>query len=895
MDVKTRNLLADMLLAATEKFLEEPSSEVSADKLAARLNVSRSVVSKYLNEMASAHKAVKIITRPVLFLDKGLIEKKTGRKLSQEEFLSIQEFLDEIACDSAYSLALDNVIGSRSSLHGIVAELKASAQYPSPNGRAVLLLGEMGTGKKYLTNAYAFYLGGIEKKTSVLTVHCGRNRCHLKEYLFGGIESTGIIEKAENEIIYFHDAALLPQEVQEELALLIENGYMWRRNGKVVRCSARFVFGSDIADRQKLSGILERVIPVQAVLPPLRERTVREKELLLKKFFSEEQMKLGGILHISNIVYNILLRSDYQRNIAGLRDAVTSICARANVNRKDEEIRVLVQHLPTDLLSGVKDTVYDEARIFTLQELKEASEQDKVITLYNTILESYRENKGNSEPDKRENFFKAVTQCMNQCCDYIIFEKKLDGPGMEAIRAVIGNAFTAVQDKVNITARFRFIEVLAALTYKKMYLDSNIQTWEEEHAGELEEVLAYVQDEMDEEYRIASGRIDLLRQMLNLGSCSFDKLFTAINLRFYGSNPYRAKTAGLILAHGYATASSIADSVNRMLGTYIFDAVDMPLDVSASEVAEHVSDYIKCHVFSENLILLVDMGSLESITEKAGEGTNLQIGILNNVSTRCALDVGSGIMAYESLEDILVQACANNENKYRIITCDKRQDAILVITEAGEEATERIIRLLEKSLPKKIDVKFISANYHQIWAEGSKSPFFQIYHPLFIVCTMDTGIRDIPQLLLEDIIGIEDISYFRRLFGNYFNYSEMRQFTENLLKNFTLENVIENITILNPNILLAFVEDAVASLEIVQKIHIPPKTKITLYIHTCCMVERLITKSVPDLEREEKFEKTSGDFIDSFEKSFLEMTKHYHIKIPVSEIKIIHDYLYQKE
>ena len=44
------------------------------------------------------------------------------------------------------------------------------------------------------------------------------------------------------------------------------------------------------------------------------------------------------------------------------------------------------------------------------------------------------------------------------------------------------------------------------------------------------------------------------------------------------------KRAGVILAHGFSTASSIADAVNKFLGKYVFDAIDMPVNVDMNSV-----------------------------------------------------------------------------------------------------------------------------------------------------------------------------------------------------------------------------------------------------------------------------------------------------------------------
>lgn len=44
-------------------------------------------------------------------------------------------------------------------------------------------------------------------------------------------------------------------------------------------------------------------------------------------------------------------------------------------------------------------------------------------------------------------------------------------------------------------------------------------------------------------------------------------------------------TRAIILAHGYATASSIANVANRLLKSQLFESFDMPLDVTPEAIA----------------------------------------------------------------------------------------------------------------------------------------------------------------------------------------------------------------------------------------------------------------------------------------------------------------------
>ena len=107
----------------------------------------------------------------------------------------------------------------------------------------------------------------------------------------------------------------------------------------------------------------------------------------------------------------------------------------------------------------------------------------------------------------------------------------------------------------------------------------------------------------------------------------------------------------LIIAHGYSTASSIAEAANRMLNSYIFDAIDMPLDVDVQTITRKINDYI-AHVGNiSKLYLLVDMGSLEEIYQGL-DTSNADIALVNNINTKCALEIGQGIKLNKTVTEV---------------------------------------------------------------------------------------------------------------------------------------------------------------------------------------------------------------------------------------------------
>ena len=84
------------------------------------------------------------------------------------------------------------------------------------------------------------------------------------------------------------------------------------------------------------------------------------------------------------------------------------------------------------------------------------------------------------------------------------------------------------------------------------------------------------------------------------------------------------------------------------------------------------------------------------------------------------------------------------------------------------------------------------------------------------------------------------------IFSEYLDEEQMEIFNQNLVKNFSLQNVVESITILNPDKLLDEVEQAVGRLQKITGRKIAGRIMIGLYVHLCCLVERLVTKTPID-------------------------------------------------
>ena len=90
----------------------------------------------------------------------------------------------------------------------------------------------------------------------------------------------------------------------------------------------------------------------------------------------------------------------------------------------------------------------------------------------------------------------------------------------------------------------------------------------------------------------------------------------------------------------------------------------------------------------------------------------MNIGILSNVSTKLALDVGAMIMeGTHSLKTILEEACRRSVHRYEMIENQHKANAILAVCSTGIATAEKVLALFQSSLPATAKVELIPVDY----------------------------------------------------------------------------------------------------------------------------------------------------------------------------------------
>lgn len=889
----------ELILEASKSLHGEAAS---AGVIGEKLSLSRSVVSQYLNQGAAGGKLIKINSRPVLFFDVHTLETMYGTTLSKREYASLKELEQELKHTGLQDF--DKLIGRDGSLSDVVKQCKATISYP-PHGLPVLLHGPTGSGKSLIAKMmyeYAVNHEWIDSGSKFVTVNCSEyanNPELLSANLFGSVkgaytgadkDNPGLLHAAEGGVLFLDEVHCLKAECQEKLFLFMDQGiyHMMGDNETWHHGSVRLVFATTEDPKKVLLKTLRRRIVMVIELPSLAKRGIHERLELIHQMFSREEARINRSIAISNLAYNILLTAEFSGNIGELETCIQASCVQALFDAAGERLEIHARHLPASLLKerrkkGISSRSNRHAMI-EIDSLKQmAASKQPLIKLLDHIQEGYEKGKRNDPLDCLE----AIEQIMEDDLDtlspnqrskrddpiqdYIqeIWETTIQRYGIQA-PPLDGERMMMLQESIRETSAFT------------CWMALNDASWQEFYE--------YLREHIHRELSIAQEITEQLSAELDQSMTPIIPPLLALFLHQLNNGLDISRRIGIIIAHGQSTASSIADAVNQFLGRYLFDAIDMPMEVSTAQIVSKLNDFLSKLGHFEELVLLVDMGSLEEI-HKGIANLHANIGIMNNVNTRTALEIGNQLMQGADMESIFEAVSTNSRYHYQIIDNRDKDKVIICSCASGIGAAEKLREIIGSSLPKNIPIKVLTCEYSDL-LHREENDLFSRYDVICIVGTLNPNLEYIHFVPIEDLIINETMDELDVYFSAYLNEVELKQFKQNILKNFSLSNIMNNLTILNPNKLLEHVAEALDHLQILLDETFSNHTCFGLYVHICCLIERLVTmREITDYGNKEAFEAEHREFIEHIHHAFHDVEAYYHISINVEEIGYIYDYI----
>lgn len=860
------------------KLLKENKTRQTAEEIAAQLQIQRNTASGILNDLVREGIVQKEKTRPVMF---SYIEPK--EELPDDPFTTF--------------------IGADQSLKDAVEKCKLSAGYPN-RGMPILLFGSSGVGKSLLAEyiyKYAKFIGTIPEDAPFVVLNCAdyaNNKELLSSVLFGykkgaftgaNKDTKGLIEEADNGYLFLDEVHRLSPEGQEKLFRYMDKGIISRMGDSGPNCelNVRLIFATTEGRESMLDTFLRR-IPVDVVLPDFQERTLEEKYELILFLIHQEAKTMNATFQVSNNVINRLLTFQGKGNIGTLKNIIRLSCAKAYSQREQgqEAISLNLSHLSADtfLLGTMESIPYVNETIeispdqecvwkISMTEQRDVDFSERVV---NDLITEYLE-----KDISTVKFRKIISDEVNKIADMVI-DQEIHPYMQNLYTQTVRNILIYLQDNYGL----KYSGVMEMVFVKMLYVLNNQNNHTDDK--KYEQLAKQLQRVMYRYYKMGLIFYEMLHQAMDYETNPwFVRMFSM--LYFYSiARDEMDYTNAIIVSHGPATASSITSTVNKVFETYIFEAFDMAYDTPKKDVVKRIKRYLKNTNTSKGLLILVDMGSLLDISEDIKDDVEGDLGIINNITTEMALEAGELILKHEDLQNIMEKIIKHHVTKKTFVPSRQKPKAIVLCCTTGLGTTDKMKVLLQGCL-EGIDIDVVEMPHAELSMNGNRCDVFRKYDVQFIITTSKLVIPGITTLMLNELIDERGEKVIYSTVGRYYDKEKTQRFIENIVRSFTVKNLIGQLTILNPDKIMEDVEDAVNRLEILEEVTYPIDQKKMLYIHMCVMVERLILEKGRIAEEDVTHElKCRESFIKNLKESFSVIENKYNVSLNDREILMIY-------
>ena len=846
---------------------------VTAQSIAEIFGIKRNVASHYLNLLEKEGKLQKGTNRPVHFSIPTDTEKKA------EE---CNNMIDERPAAQKEVSVFSKFIGYNGSMEQVIEKCKAAVNYPV-NGLTMIICGASGVGKSYLASLihqYAVESGAVEKNAPFVVLNCAdyaNNSELLSSVLFGHVkgaftganeEKQGLLAEADGGYLFLDEVHNLSAENQEKLFLFIDS-QKYRmlgdsKNWQTAKVRLLFATTEDI--HSTLLATFRRRIPFEIRIPDFLERSYGERFLLVSSFFQNEAEILKKNICVDSEYFRRMLNLHEEGNIGAVKSRIKVLCAQAYSQQREEELRITTPGKESSdsfhfyWNRPEKKKWMSSYQIFSnitgcFVSGMNYSKIEEVLDLFlQTITRRLEEN-------KKENNFCEIPPFRH-------YEEKC--------RNSINKILKSYGYRLNELEIDEFYKMVIAVLFDETFFGAafKISGYEKKKYRKYEVMISRILDAVLEDYN------DNVREFLQ----------TILTVWLSDKVKVKSKINALILMHGEHSASSMASLANEMIGDYVYEAFDMPIQVHTEELIVKVNDYVRDIETNEGLVLLVDMGSLERMYDKISRNVDGDLVIVNNVSTAFALELGFSLFDKADIYRITQMDMSQFNMKMQYYKGLSQKPNIIVSCISGEGIAVEIKEILSRYVNTD-EIDILTMDYSELKKQLNRGSAEDFHNTIVVFTTTPLSSTVVPVMNVEDLVnGFTNPSFPEFML----NKENVREFTNDIIKLFTLKGVASRLRFLNPEVVMQEVDQVIRGYENYYHVQLPNFLRINLFLHTSIMIERVLVK-----EESGKIDSIDTEGINEESRKFIEVSKDifksimmkYKIEISDAEYLLLYQIL----
>ena len=846
---------------------------VTAQSIAEIFGIKRNVASHYLNLLEKEGKLQKGTNRPVHFSIPTDTEKKA------EE---CNNMIDERPAAQKEVSVFSKFIGYNGSMEQVIEKCKAAVNYPV-NGLTMIICGASGVGKSYLASLihqYAVESGAVEKNAPFVVLNCAdyaNNSELLSSVLFGHVkgaftganeEKQGLLAEADGGYLFLDEVHNLSAENQEKLFLFIDS-QKYRmlgdsKNWQTAKVRLLFATTEDI--HSTLLATFRRRIPFEIRIPDFLERSYGERFLLVSSFFQNEAEILKKNICVDSEYFRRMLNLHEEGNIGAVKSKIKVLCAQAYSQQREEELRITTPGKESSdsfhfyWNRPEKKKWMSSYQIFSnitgcFVSGMNYSKIEEVLDLFlQTITRRLEEN-------KKENNFCEIPPFRH-------YEEKC--------RNSINKILKSYGYRLNELEIDEFYKMVIAVLFDETFFGAafKISGYEKKKYRKYEVMISRILDAVLEDYN------DNVREFLQ----------TILTVWLSDKVKVKSKINALILMHGEHSVSSMASLANEMIGDYVYEAFDMPIQVHTEELIVKVNDYVRDIETNEGLVLLVDMGSLERMYDKISRNVDGDLVIVNNVSTAFALELGFSLFDKADIYRITQMDMSQFNMKMQYYKGLSQKPNIIVSCISGEGIAVEIKEILSRYVNTD-EIDILTMDYSELKKQLNRGSAEDFHNTIVVFTTTPLSSTVVPVMNVEDLVnGFTNPSFPEFML----NKENVREFTNDIIKLFTLKGVASRLRFLNPEVVMQEVDQVIRGYENYYHVQLPNFLRINLFLHTSIMIERVLVK-----EESGKIDSIDTEGINEESRKFIEVSKDifksimmkYKIEISDAEYLLLYQIL----